>query len=160
MAVDAAFAANRPHSFLGATTSGLAAIINTTGNPYAHVILRGGNAGPNYDAESINKTVELLHSKHLSPYLVVDCSHGNSCKDHRRQKDVINSVCEYITHDKNNLGIMLESNLVAGNQPLTGDISQLTYGKSITDACIDWAETEVLLRQLADCVRKNHGNKS
>ena len=145
-AVNAMIAAGSPQSFLGIDPNGRASIVKTKGNPYAHIVLRGG-VRPNYDSVSIRQAVEQLRKKNLSEGVVVDCSHANSWKQYRNQsivwQDVINQKM-----DGNDavVGMMLESNLKEGNQKNTGDLSTMEYGVSITDACISWETTENLLR--------------
>ena len=146
IAVDAMLSARSPHGFLGLDTEGRTALVRTTGNPDGHLVLRGGNHGPNFGAESIGEATHRLEAAGVPSQLMVDCSHGNSNKDHKLQgtafKDV---VSQKVSGDKNIIGLMLESNLNAGNQRLCEDLSQLEYGVSITDACIGWDETVVLL---------------
>ncbi len=150
IATDAVQAASHPHHFLSVTKQGVAAIFGTTGNPDCHVILRGGHQGPNYDRESVQTILDVLKAKQLPPLLMVDCSHGNSEKDHSKQARVVESVMEQRqSPDHGIFGIMVESHLVAGNQPLKPNLADLTYGQSVTDACIGWDETETLLAALA-----------
>ncbi len=150
IAIDALFAAKHPHHFLGVTGEGGAAIVSTTGNPCCHIILRGGKlSGPNYDQTVVAQTAKLLASHKLHPKIMIDCSHGNSLKDHTKQFKVLDSVCEQLETSHDIFGVMIESNLKAGNQPLT---PHLEYGKSITDACIDWDDTLRALKQMAHCV--------
>ena len=144
--MDAMIAARSPHSFLGIDTDGNTCIVKTTGNPFGHLILRGGRSGPNYDEASIRSASERLESADLSPRLMVDCSHANSGKDYRVQSVVWNDVvAQRAAGNRNIMGLMLESNLMPGNQKLT-DPSNLKHGVSITDACIDWNETEDLIQ--------------
>lgn len=159
IAVDAIRAARHSHHFLSVTKQGLAAIVATQGNEDCHVILRGSQHGTNYAAESIAAAVKLLQTAELSPYLMVDCSHGNSQKDHTQQAIVVQSLAEQI--QSGNLfitGAMLESNLVAGKQALHHG-HHLHYGQSVTDACIDWTETDNLLKKLAKAVHHRRNNK-
>lgn len=150
IATDAVQAASHPHHFLSVTKQGVAAIFGTTGNPDCHVILRGGQSGPNYERADVAPVLEALRTKSLPPYLMVDCSHGNSLKDHTKQCLVVESVIEQRkASDHGIFGVMIESHLVAGNQPLKPNLSELTYGQSVTDACIGWDETEMLLSELA-----------
>lgn len=155
VAIDALIAASHPHSFLSVTEHGNAAIVRTKGNPDTHVILRGGSDhGPNYQQEVVASVSRLLTEKTLNTSIMIDCSHANSNKDHRQQTNVVSDVCQQISHGSQSIiGIMLESNLVAGKQTLT-DPQQLQYGLSITDACIAWDETSGILQQLAQCVRE------
>ncbi len=159
VAIDAIKAALHPHHFLSVTKHGLAAIVSTKGNDCCHLILRGGNDGPNYSNKHIQETKEKLKKANLPQKIMVDCSHGNSQKDHNNQKNVVASLVEQISTGENSIfGVMIESNLVAGKQSLVNK-ANLVYGQSITDACIDWNETEVLLQQLAKAskTRKEHG---
>lgn len=152
VAVDAIQAASRPHVFMSLTKQGRSAIFSTTGNDDCHIILRGGKK-PNYDAEHVKLAVEQLSASDQNTHLMIDCSHGNSEKDHTKQLGVCRNVAEQIKGgNKNIMGVMLESHLVAGRQDV-GDSSDLTYGQSITDACIAWDETEILLRELAEAVK-------
>ena len=157
IAVDAVMSSARPHHFLGVTEQGLAGVVSTKGNPECHVILRGGSSGPNYDAESVKKTSDALEKAGLRRGLMVDCSHGNSNKDFRRQPAVARAIAEQIAAGSRDLiGVMIESNLVEGNQPHElGE--KLTYGQSITDACISWDATVPVLDDLAQAVRTRRG---
>ncbi len=156
VAVDAVRAAGARHVFTGVTDDGIAAIFATTGNPDAHVVLRGGSGGPNYDAASVSDVLERLSSAGLPQRVVVDASHGNSGKDHRRQSTVAREVTlRCAAGDRGVVGVLLESFLVEGRQDLElGRAGVLTYGQSITDACMDWPTTEGVLHQLADGVRR------
>lgn len=152
IATDAIQAASRPHVFMSLTKKGHSAIFSTTGNKDCHIILRGGKK-PNYDAQSINVAAAQLESANLKQNIMVDCSHANSNKDHNRQADVCRDVASQISvGDKRIFGVMLESHLVAGRQDIVEN-QDLVYGQSITDACIDCDETEVLLRELALAVQ-------
>jgi len=153
IAVEAVQAAGHPHTFLGHTKNGQSAIFFTAGNPHCHVILRGGRKTTNYDAASIEQACLILDRAALPRRLMIDCSHANSNKDHNRQPDVCRNVAEQISGGNRHIfGVMLESNLVEGTQKL-GKSKPLTYGQSITDACIDWRTTEELLGVLAAAVR-------
>lgn len=153
VAIDALRAAVHPHHFLGLTKHGIPAIVNTLGNYDCHIILRGSQQGPNYHEEYIQAAVQGLNNAHLSPYLMIDCSHGNSEKDHERQAIVAAAICQQmIEGNKAICGVMLESNLVASKQELKPNLS-LTYGQSITDACISWEQTETILYDLAKAVQ-------
>lgn len=152
IAVDAVFAAKHPHHFLGVSQNGEASIVSTTGNQDCHVILRGGKTtGPNYDMDTVAQVSCHLHERGLADRLMVDCSHGNSQKDHTKQAAILDNICQQIQVSDAIFGVMIESNLKAGNQPLVQD-HPLEYGKSITDACVDWATTDTLLKQLAMAV--------
>jgi 3-deoxy-7-phosphoheptulonate synthase len=154
IAVDAVKAAASPHHFMGATKQGISAIVATRGNPTCHVILRGSSKGSNYDAKSVSDAVVVIEKSGATPRLMIDFSHGNSAKDHRRQVVVANSVAEQIeTGCEHIAGVMIESNLVAGKQAYSSD-KDMTYGQSITDACIGWDETIPVLERLSDAVAK------
>ena len=153
-AINAMEAAARPHHFLGINENGHAAIVSTTGNPDGHLVLRGGKGGPNYEAEAVEKAAAQLAKDGLPARLMVDCSHGNSNKDYRLQGSVLHALAEQVRGGSVHvMGVMLESHLVAGNQKIPSDLSQLTYGQSITDACIDLPTTLELLEELAGAVR-------
>lgn len=154
VAVDAVSAAHHPHHFLGATKHGLAAIVGTTGNDDSHIILRGSNTGPNYEAEYVQEAAKALNDAKMARRIMIDCSHGNSNKDFTRQPIVAASICQQIIAGSNELcGVMVESNLVEGKQTLT-DKNKLVYGQSVTDACIGWDDSVKLLSQLAQAVQK------
>ncbi|MGE0622542.1 MAG: 3-deoxy-7-phosphoheptulonate synthase [Pseudomonadales bacterium] len=139
-----------PHSFLGISPTGQVAVMQTRGNANAHIVLRGGTSGPNYDARSIARCEEALRKAGLKETIMVDCSHANSSKDHNRQPVVAGDIARQIREgNRSIIGLMIESNLGAGNQSLNADRSKMRYGVSITDACIDWETTEKLLRDLA-----------
>ncbi len=153
VAINAMEAASRPHHFLGINRQGHAAIVSTTGNPDGHLVLRGGGSGTNYHPEAISAAENQLKAAGLPHRVMVDCSHGNSNKDYRRQGEVLEAVANQVKQGGSAvMGVMLESHLVAGNQKLPVDLAQLTYGQSITDACINLATTETLLEQLAEAV--------
>ena len=146
VAVDAMLSASSPHGFLGMDVDGQTSLIRTTGNPDGHLVLRGGNAGPNFGIEAIAEAKNRLGKAGVRSQLMVDCSHGNSNKDHRQQASAFKDVVsQKVSGDNDIFGAMLESNLNEGNQRLCEDLSQLQYGVSITDACIGWGETEELL---------------
>jgi 3-deoxy-7-phosphoheptulonate synthase len=152
IAIDAVHAASRPHVFMSLTKEGHSAIFSTTGNDDCHVILRGGKK-PNYDKESVQHAAEQLEKSGLRPYLMVDCSHANSYKDYLRQVDVCHDVAGQVSNgEKRIMGVMLESHLVEGRQDVE-EGKELTYGQSVTDACINWPTTETLLRELAEAVK-------
>jgi len=154
IAVDAVRAAKRPHVFLSLTKAGHSAIFNTSGNADTHVILRGGKR-PNYDTESVAEAVAEMVSAHLTPNLMIDCSHANSRKQHDKQVEVGEDVARQIRRGNHNIiGAMIESHLVGGRQDLGSNGDGLTYGQSITDACLAWEDSELLLDRLADAVRK------
>jgi 3-deoxy-7-phosphoheptulonate synthase len=153
IAIDALRAAAHPHRFLGVTEQGLAGIVSTRGNPDCHVILRGGSSGPNYDEVSVQKTLAALRDAGLPPRLMIDASHGNSEKDYTRQAVVVRDVAAQIAQGEAGIiGMMRESFLVDGRQDLRDPV-RLTYGQSITDACIGWDTTVPVLHELAAAVR-------
>jgi 3-deoxy-7-phosphoheptulonate synthase len=152
-AINAMIAAQQSHHFLGINADGLASIVATTGNPDTHLVLRGGKDGPNYSAAHIEMAAALLERKGLSPRLMVDCSHANAAKDAQRQVVVCNNIAQQVQQNSRYLaGVMIESHLKAGNQPIPQDLSQLVYGQSITDPCVDFATTVDMLEQLAAAV--------
>ncbi len=154
IALDAIQAAQNPHHFLSVTKQGVSAIVTTKGNPASHIILRGASDGPNYDAESVNACAASLKDKDLNEQLMVDCSHGNSSKDFRNQPKVVDNLCEQIAGgSKAVAAVMIESNLVEGNQKISDDLSSLTYGQSVTDQCINWETTEQVIEALAKAVQ-------
>jgi 3-deoxy-7-phosphoheptulonate synthase len=154
IAIEAILSASHPHTFLGTSETGQSAILLTSGNPDCHIILRGGRQVTNYDSASVTSTVEQMEKTGVKPRLMIDFSHANSGKDHRRQGSVCRAVSGQITSGERRIvGVMIESNLVAGSQALING-KTLVYGQSITDACIDWQETHILLRELAAAVQK------
>jgi 3-deoxy-7-phosphoheptulonate synthase len=157
IAIDAVRAAAHPHSFLGVTERGLAGIVSTRGNPDCHVILRGGQSGPNYDAGSVQKALAAIREAGLIPRLMIDTSHGNSEKDYRRQPVVGRDIAGQVAQgERGIIGVLMESFLLDGRQDLV-DPARLVYGQSITDACMGWDMTEPVLRELAAAVRARRG---
>jgi 3-deoxy-7-phosphoheptulonate synthase len=155
IAIDAVHAASHSHHFLGISKDGVTSILSTEGNKDCHIILRGSNTTSNYAAENVKEAAEALKNANLTPRLVVDCSHGNSMKEHERQALVVDSIVEQLTNGTTEIcGVMLESNLVAGKQSHHRG-ENLTYGQSITDACMSWDETIPLLKKLARGVQSN-----
>ncbi|MFY9478589.1 MAG: 3-deoxy-7-phosphoheptulonate synthase [Pseudomonadota bacterium] len=156
IATDAIQAAARPHHFLSVHKNGQVAIVETAGNPDCHVILRGGK-GPNYDAESVAAACKDLEAARLHPSLMVDFSHANSSKQHERQVVVAEDIAGQVSSGSTRVfGVMVESHLCAGAQKFTpgkDDASKLTYGQSITDACIGWDDSERVLQILSDAVK-------
>jgi 3-deoxy-7-phosphoheptulonate synthase len=145
-AIDAMQAARTPHSFLGIDNDGGTCVVSSTGNPWGVLMLRGGRSGSNYSPEVLHEARRLLEAAELPACVIVDCSHANSGKDHRRQSIVWRDVLEQrIAGDRSIVGMMLESNINPGSQPVAADRSALAYGVSITDGCIGWEETEALL---------------
>lgn len=146
VAVNAIISASFPHCFMGITDSGEPAICKTKGNPDAHIILRGGNSGPNYTQDFIKQTQDLFIQSNINPSILIDCSHGNSRKDFREQPIVLKSVVQSMNQFKNIIGVMLESNLIQGKQTLLfGKKHLLKYGVSITDSCIDIQTTQDII---------------
>lgn len=147
IAIDAIIAAKNQHVFLGIDEKGQTSVVKTNGNNYGHLILRGGKTGPNYDSESVKSAVSSLVENELDPKLVIDCSHGNSNKDHRNQSKVFKSIIDQKTSGQNAIfGVMLESHLNPGSQSIPSNPEDLKYGVSITDQCIGWDETENLIK--------------
>ncbi len=155
IALDAIQAAQKPHHFLSVTKQGTSAIVATTGNTCCHLILRGSSDGPNFDHDSIQEVRKRLKESDLPPQIMVDCSHGNSCKDYRKQPEVAADLCAQVAGGETTIAaVMIESNLVEGNQSLGSGPEGLEYGKSITDACVSWDTTVEMLDQFADAARK------
>ena len=151
VAINALKSVANPHRFLGIDSSGKVSVVSTRGNAAAHIVLRGGDNGPNYSASHIAECEQALAKASLNPKIMVDCSHANADKQHDRQKLVVEDIGEQIAAGNNSvMGLMIESHLQAGNQSLTDDASQLEYGVSITDPCIDWKTTCELLESLAN----------
>jgi 3-deoxy-7-phosphoheptulonate synthase len=163
IAIHAILAASNPHHFLGINQAGQASIVKTTGNPDCHLVLRGGKDGPNYSPSHLTQAASALAAQEQVPRMMVDCSHGNSSKDYRRQPQVIAELAASLGQGKSSLmGVMIESHLVAGNQalPELDEVPNgksvrdcLTYGQSITDACVDFETTATMLRSLAQAVK-------
>ena len=152
VAADAIGSALHPHKFLSVTKEGKAAIFSSSGNKDCHVILRGGK-DPNYEEEFIDQTSEILKSNSLEDSIMVDMSHGNSSKQHKKQIEVCDNIASQIKSGETRItGVMIESNIEEGNQK-ADDLDNLTYGQSITDACINWQDTKDCLHKLADSVR-------
>jgi 3-deoxy-7-phosphoheptulonate synthase len=153
VAADAIVAARASHAFMGMTKMGMAAIFETRGNGDAHVILRGGKNGPNYDAAAIEESCAVLRAAGLREHVMVDCSHANSGKSHLRQADVARDLAAQLSRGERRLsGVMIESHLDEGRQDLKPGVP-LRWGVSITDACLGWAQTEPVLEMLAGAVR-------
>ncbi len=153
IAIDAMRSAQGSHHFLSVSKLGVPVIVGTKGNMDTHVILRGASNGPNYDTEHVAYTMKLLKENNLSQRIMIDCSHGNSQKDHNKQPLVAQNIAQQISAGSTAIcGVMIESNLVAGTQALS-DKNKLIYGQSITDACIDFETTVPVLHQLAQAVR-------
>ena len=151
VAINAMKSVASPHSFLGINYQGQVAIIRTKGNEYGHVVLRGGGGKPNYDSVNIRLCEQALAKAELRDAIIVDCSHENSNKDPANQPLVLRDVAHQVLEgNKSILGVMIESNINWGNQPIGADRTQLKYGVSVTDACIDWVTTEKALLEMRD----------
>jgi 3-deoxy-7-phosphoheptulonate synthase len=147
-AINAMLSSRTPHAFLGIDADGRTAIVNTTGNRWGHVILRGGDKAPNYDPVTVADSIARLQKAKLPPCVMVDCSHANSYKKYDQQENVWRSVIQQRTAGNAALfGLMLESNLSPGRQDIPAELSQLKYGISVTDECIGWDKTAELLAE-------------
>jgi 3-deoxy-7-phosphoheptulonate synthase len=156
-AIDAVRSARHAHHFLSVTKQGLAAIVATRGNPCCHIILRGGNAEPNFDVYQVSRAAESLVQAGLVPRLMIDCSHANSGKDPARQPIVADAIARQLENGSNAiLGVMIESFLVAGSQE-PGHRDKLTFGQSITDPCLGWDDTVPIIERLAHAMRVRRG---
>ncbi|MEL6553224.1 MAG: 3-deoxy-7-phosphoheptulonate synthase [Cyanobacteria bacterium J06621_11] len=159
-ASNAMLAASQPHHFLGINGDGHASIVSTTGNADGHLVLRGGKQGPNYEQSHVENAAKTLAEQDLNPRMMVDCSHANANKDHNRQITVLDSVSEQVRSGSTHImGVMIESHLVAGNQSISKGLDALTYGQSITDACVNIDTTAVMLEKLAAAVKANQVEK-
>lgn len=155
VAINAMKSALTSHHFLGIDPQGRIAVFITKGNSYGHVVLRGADSGPNYDADSVDRCEKALEKAGLRKKIMVDCSHGNSSKDPLNQPKVFASVIDQILAGNRSLcGMMVESHLFAGNQPIPQDLSQLKYGVSVTDKCLDWKSTEAMILEGHDRLQK------
>lgn len=153
--VNAMQSASFPHSFLGIDSDGQIAITHSTGNPYSHVVLRGGRNGPNYDSVNIALTEQALGEANLSQSIVVDCSHANSNKNPILQPLVMENCIHQITDGNRSIvGLMIESHLNEGSQKISSDLKKLRYGVSVTDGCISWETTEEMLRKADETLKK------
>ena len=150
VALNALESVGAPHHFLGVNLQGQGAVIRTKGNKYGHVILRGGNKGPNFDSVHVAVVDAELAKRGLRRAIVVDCSHANSNKDHRLQPLVLDNVVEQVAEGQRSIvGVMVESNLVEGKQSIPKDLKLLKHGVSVTDACVGWETTEQMVRKAA-----------
>jgi 3-deoxy-7-phosphoheptulonate synthase len=155
VAINALQSVANPHRFLGINSDGKVSIVTTRGNPNAHVVLRGGNGKPNYDSVSVSICEQELEAAKIKPNIMVDCSHANSNKDHNLQPLVLDNVSNQILEgNKSIIGVMIESNINAGNQKLSSNPDEMEYGVSVTDACIDWETTEKSMVEMADKLRE------
>jgi 3-deoxy-7-phosphoheptulonate synthase len=160
VAINALQSVSKPHRFLGINTRGQVAIIHTRGNAYGHVVLRGGNGKPNYDSVSVALCEQDLAKAKVAQNIMVDCSHANSNKNHELQTLVMENVTNQIIEgNKSIIGLMVESNIGAGNQNIPANLCDLKYGVSVTDACIDWATTEKALRQMHSSLKDKLPNR-
>jgi len=154
VAINALQSVASPHRFLGINSDGKVAVVTTRGNPNAHVVLRGGSGKPNYDSVSVSICENELNAANIKPNIMVDCSHANSNKDHNLQPLVLDNVSnQIIDGNQSIIGVMLESNINAGNQKLSSNPDDMAYGVSVTDACIDWETTEKSLLEIAEKLR-------
>jgi len=145
----------KPHRFLGINRQGQVSVFTTKGNPYGHIVLRGGSAGPNYDSVHVRLCEEALEKADVPANIMIDCSHANSNKQPELQPLVVENVGNQILEGNQSIvGLMIESNINAGNQSIPDDLSKLAYGVSVTDGCIDWETTEGTLRELRERVRE------
>jgi 3-deoxy-7-phosphoheptulonate synthase len=151
VALNALQSAMQPHNFLGINQEGQVSVFQTTGNAYGHVILRGGEGQPNYDPSSVAEVEAALKKAGQQPRIVIDCSHGNSNKDYRLQPIVLENVIQQIVSGNNSIvGLMLESHLFEGSQSIPADLSELKYGVSVTDKCINWEQTTEIIMAAFD----------
>lgn len=161
IAVNAILSASRPHSFLGINGQGHTSIVRTRGNRYGHLVLRGGDGRPNYDTVSVQMAEDALLKAGLAANIVIDCSHANSYKKPELQPLVMADMVNQVRFGNRSLiGAMIESNIVAGNQPIPQNLALLRYGCSVTDACIDWESTEKMLRDAAGLLRSVLPNRN
>lgn len=148
VAINAMQSALTPHHFLGIDFNGRVSVFMTRGNAYSHMVLRGSDGGPNYDAKNIARCEKNLEKEKLRMKIMVDCSHGNSNKDHRNQPAVFESVVDQVVEGSQSIcGMMVESHLLGGNQKIPSDLAHLQYGVSVTDKCLGWKETEEMIRE-------------
>lgn len=154
VAINALNSVAKPHRFLGINVQGQVSVFTTKGNPYAHIVLRGGTSGPNYDSVHIKLCEDALDKAGLARNIMVDCSHANSNKQPELQPLVVDNVANQILEGNRSIvGLMIESNLKAGNQAIPANLADLEYGKSVTDGCIDWDSTEQCLRAMREKIR-------
>lgn len=153
VATNAMISAQQSHSFLGIDYQGLVSIVQTTGNPDGHLVLRGGKQGPNYGAAQVRAIADKLKNQNLNPRVLIDCSHDNSGKDYTKQPEVLGDLAEQIRCGQGEaiMGVMIESHLVSGKQKIS---SQMTYGQSVTDGCVDFETTTQMLRSLYEAIKQ------
>jgi len=161
VAIDGCTVAAKPQVFFGVDDEGRASVVSTTGNDAAHVILRGGRGGPNFDTASVSRVARMLAAAGMPARSIVDASHANSGKDHVRQAEVVRALAEQVAANEAIAGVMVESFIESGRQDLTeAGLAGLRYGQSITDACIGWDETARLLGKLAEASRARAGRRA
>jgi 3-deoxy-7-phosphoheptulonate synthase len=161
VAVNGIVAASTPQTFMGLNEDGRISVVHTQGNTYGHVTLRGGEGKPNYDPKSIANALSCLEKAGLSKRVIVDCSHDNSNRKHEQQPTVFQSIINQIIEGNKSIrGLILESHLYAGNQIMRSDLSQLKYGVSITDPCLDWPSTEQLIKWAAAAIRRDENEET
>lgn len=154
VAINALGSVAHPHRFLGINSDGAVSVVETKGNAYAHVVLRGGSNGPNFDSVHVALAEQELEAAGLAKNIMIDTSHANSNKDHKQQPLVLDNIAHQIADGNQSIvGVMIESNIGAGNQKVPADLSELQYGVSITDKCIDWETTEQSLRKMRDTIK-------
>ena len=154
VAINAMQSVSSPHRFLGINGDGQVSVVTTRGNPYAHVVLRGGSQGPNFDQAHVEQCEQALAKGSVSQNIMIDCSHANSGKNPDQQPAVLKDMTEQILGgNRSIIGAMLESNIHHGNQSIPADLGELKYGVSVTDACMDWEMTEAALTEMADSLR-------
>lgn len=155
VAINAMQSASKPHRFLGINSEGKSSVITTKGNRYSHVVLRGGDGKPNYDSVSVSLCEQELTKAGMTPRIMVDCSHANSNKNHELQPLVLDNVANQVLEGNRSIvGVMIESNINAGNQKIPENLADLKYGVSITDACIDWETTEKAIRDMRKKIKE------
>jgi 3-deoxy-7-phosphoheptulonate synthase len=160
VAINAMQSVSAPHRFLGINHQGEVAVIHTRGNAHAHIVLRGGGGRTNFDASSVAECEHRLLKADLPANIMIDCSHANSSKDHERQKLVMEDVAHQISEGNNSIiGFMVESHINSGNQKVPVNLSELKYGVSITDACVDWETTEKMIRKLRNSIKDVIGER-
>lgn len=160
VAINALGSVAHPHRFLGINSDGAVSVVETKGNAYAHVVLRGGSKGPNFDSVHVALAEQELEAAGLAKNIMIDTSHANSNKDHKQQPLVLDNIAHQIADGNQSIvGVMIESNIGAGNQKVPADLSELQYGVSITDKCIDWETTEHSLRKMRDTIKQTIANR-
>ena len=155
VAINALQSVSEPHRFLGINHEGAVSVIHTRGNRHAHIVLRGGGGTTNYDSKHVSVCEQQLLKAGIPANIMIDCSHANSNKDHNLQRQVMENAANQISNgNKSIIGFMVESNINAGNQSIPDDLNDLQYGVSVTDKCVDWETTEIMIRGLQQSVRE------